>query len=356
MQSFFIGIGAAVANALPEILGRFGVTGNAVNGVPLAVQYTFKLGAAVFLLAVLWTVFTSKEYPPEDLEEFRRKQRAYARFQFQPAFLILGGVAGVLAGAGRGALVEQHLTWWHLLAGGGIGTAIGWVLSGPHVGPAIREMPATMKQLAVVQFFTWLGLFCMWMFFSLATAQQIFHTTDAQSKAFDEGTAFGGRTFAWYWIVCFAVAFLLPAVARVTSRKLVHALALILGGVSLLATGFIHDRVLWQCTMIGVGIAWASILALPYAILSGALPAERMGVYMGIFNFFIVIPEIVASLALEPVVKNLFGNDPVKVVMLGGASMLVAAAMMVRVKDVSALETAPGPQEPGPLPTEEMPG
>jgi maltose/moltooligosaccharide transporter len=343
MQSFFIGIGAAVANALPEILGRFGVTGNAANGVPLAVQYAFKLGAAVFLLAVLWTVFTSKEYPPENLEEFRRQQRAHVRFQFQPAFLILGGVAGVLAGAGRGALVEHHLTWWHLLAGGGIGAAIGWVLSGPHVGPAIREMPATMKQLAVVQFFTWLGLFCMWMFFSLATAQQIFHTTDAQSKAFDEGTAFGGRTFAWYSIVCFAVAFVLPAVARVTSRKSVHALALILGGVSLLATGFIHDRVMWQCTMIGVGIAWASILALPYAILSGALPAERMGVYMGIFNFFIVIPEIVASIALEPVVKNLFGNDPVKVVMLGGASMLVAAAMMWRVKDISAAETAPGP-------------
>jgi maltose/moltooligosaccharide transporter len=344
MQSFFIGIGAAVANALPEILGRFGVTGNAANGVPLAVQYAFKLGAAVFLLAVLWTVLTSKEYPPDNLEDFRRQQRAHPRFQFQPAFVMLGGVAGALAGAGRGALVEQHLTWWHVLAGAGIGGAIGWVLSGPHVGTAIREMPATMKQLAIVQFFTWLGLFCMWMFFSLATAQQIFHTTDAHSKAFDEGTAFGGRTFAWYSIVCFGVAFLLPSLARITSRKFVHALALSLGGASLLATGFIHDRTLWQCTMIGVGIAWASILALPYAILSGALPAERMGVYMGIFNFFIVIPEIVASIALEPVVKNLFGNDPVKVVMLGGASMLVAAAMMARVKDVSAAETAPGPQ------------
>jgi maltose/moltooligosaccharide transporter len=347
MQSFFIGIGAAVANALPESLRRFGVTGNAANGVPLAVQYAFKLGAAVFLLAVLWTVFTSKEYPPENLEEFRRQQREHARFQFQPVFLILGGVAGALAGAGRGALVDQHLTLWHVLAGAAIGAAVGWVLSGPHVGPAIREMPATMKQLAVVQFFTWLGLFCMWMFFSLATAQQIFHTTDAQSKAFDEGAAFGGRTFAWYSIVCFAVAFVLPAIARATSRKSVHALALILGGVSLLATGFIHNQTLWQCTMIGVGIAWASILALPYAILSGALPAARMGVYMGIFNFFIVLPEIVASIALEPVVKNLFGNDPVKVVMLGGASMLVAAALMARVKDVSAVAVAPRAHEPG---------
>jgi len=129
--------------------------------------------------------------------------------------------------------------------------------------------------------------------------------------------------------------------ARATSRKLVHALALIAGGIGLLSTGFIHDRILWQCTMIGVGIAWASILAMPYAMLSGALPAERMGVYMGIFNFFIVIPEILASIALEPIVKDLFGNNPVKVVMLGGASMLVAAAFVSRVKDVGATRMIP---------------
>ncbi|HET7626050.1 MAG TPA: MFS transporter [Verrucomicrobiae bacterium] len=337
MQSFFIGIGAAVANALPEILGHFGVNGNAANGVPLAVQYSFKLGAAVFLVAVLWTVFSSKEYPPKNPEEFRGKSSPRGAVQFQPSFLVIGAILGCLAGMARGGLVDHHLTIWHLLAGGGIGALIGGVSGGPHVGPAIREMPATMRQLGSVQFFTWLGLFCMWMFFSLATAQQIFHTTDAQSKAFDEGAAFGGQTFAWYSIVCFAVAFALPVAAKMTSRICVHSLALIAGGLSLIATGFIHDKILWQCTMIGVGIAWASILAMPYAILSNALPAGRMGVYMGIFNFFIVIPEIVASIALEPVVKNLFGNDPVKVVMLGGVSLLLAAVLMIRVRDVSAL-------------------
>lgn len=387
MQSFFIGIGAAIANALPDLLDSFGVKGNAPNGVPYAVLYAFKLGAAVFLLAVLYTVITSKEYPPENLEDFRRKKRAAAGFLVRPGFLfrfafagaalgaaadilvdlnltlwrflavaaasgaiggaigafrtgarapLWSGLAGAALGLARGALVEQHLTVWHLLAGCAIGIAIGAVLSGPHVASAIKQMPATMKQLAVVQFFTWLGLFCMWMFFGLATAQQIFHTTDAHSAAFDRGTNFGGRTFAWYSIVCFAVAFVLPVLARATSRKLVHALALMAGGLSLLATGFIHDRVLWQLTMLGVGIAWASILAMPYAMLSGALPAERMGVYMGIFNFCIVIPEILASVALEPIVKHAFGNDPVKVVMLGGASMLVAAAMVARVTDVAA--------------------
>ncbi|MGH8045956.1 MAG: MFS transporter [Chthoniobacterales bacterium] len=333
MQSFFIGIGAAVANALPSILGHFGVTGHAANGVPLTVQYAFKLGAIVFLFAVLWTVFTSKEYPPEDMEEFRRKKSERKGFHLEPKFLLIGAAAGALMGVCRGALVEHHLTPWHILAGMGIGGAIGLVLSGREVSAALKEMPKTMKRLAFVQFFTWMGLFCMWMFFSLATAQQVFGTLDPKSHAFDQGTAFGGETFAWYSIVCFLVAFILPPLAKATNRRIVHSIALVAGGLSLLSTGFIHDRVLWQCTMIGVGFAWASILSMPYAILSGALPAARMGVYMGIFNFFIVIPEIVASLALEPVIKQVFGNDPVKVVMLGGGSLLIAAILTQFVRE-----------------------
>lgn len=338
MQSFFIGIGAAIANALPSILDKFGVTGNTEHGIPLSVMWAFKLGAAAFLLAVLWTVFTSKEYPPEDMAAFQRERAVQKTFHFNAKFLLIGAVAGLLLGVARGHLVEHALTIWHVVIGGGIGAIIGLVLSGPEVGSAIAEMPKTMKQLAVVQFFTWLGLFCMWMFFGLATAQQIFGTLDAKSPAFDAGTLFGGQTFAWYSIVCFLVAFALPPLAKKTSRKTVHSLALIAGGVCLVATGFLKGpeaKLLWQCTMIGVGIAWASILSMPYAILSGALPAGRMGVYMGIFNFFIVIPEILASLALEPVVKQLFENDPVKVVMLGGAAMLIAAVMTQFVKDES---------------------
>ena len=339
MQSFFIGIGAAVANALPEVFRRFGIVGNAANGVPLSVQYAFRLGAVVFILAVFWTVLTSREYPPADLIEFRRKQSQRTGFQLQPAFLIIGAICGALLGVGRGFLVDGSLTVWHVVAGAVVGGAIGTVLSGPHVASALREMPATMKQLAVVQFFSWLGLFCMWMFFGLATAQQIYNTTDPKSPSFDAGTSFGGQTFAWYSIVCFLVAFILPVAAKATSRKVVHGAALVAGGLSLLATGLIHDRFLWQCTMVGVGIAWASILAMPYAMLSGALPAERVGVYMGIFNFFIVIPEILASIALEPIVKKVFNNNPVNVVMLGGAAMLVAAAFVSRVKDVGEIPT-----------------
>jgi maltose/moltooligosaccharide transporter len=333
MQSFFIGVGAAVANALPSIFQHFGMTGNAANGVPLSVLYAFKIGALVFLGAVIYTVLASKEYPPENMEEFLRHKREQRLFNLDPKFIGFGALAGALAGSLRGLLIEQHFTPWHALAGAAIGGAIGLVLGGKEVATAIREMPRTMKQLAVVQFFTWLGLFCMWMFFGLATALQIFGTLDAKSPAFDQGTAFGGQTFAWYSIVCFLVAFLLPPLAKRTSRRFVHALALTLGGLSLLATAAIHDRTLWQCTMVGVGIAWASILSMPYAMLSGALPAARMGVYMGIFNFFIVIPEIFASLALQPLVKHVFNNNPLYVVMLGGASMLVAAVACLRVKE-----------------------
>ncbi|MGQ0646427.1 MAG: MFS transporter [Gemmatimonadaceae bacterium] len=332
-QSFFIGVGAAIANALPSILQSFGVTGNAPNGVPLTVQYAFRLGAGVFLLAVLWTVLTTREYPPDDLAEFNRRKRERKAFHFQPSLVGGGAVLGALFGASRGALVDQQLGLVQPLVGALIGAALGVALSGPEVSSALRDMPRTMRQLAVVQFFTWLGLFCMWMFFGLASAQQIFGATDPLTADFDRGTAFGGQTFAIYSIVCLLVAFALPPLARATSRKTVHSVALGCGAAGLLATGFIHDPTLWKVTMVGVGVAWASILSMPYAMLSGAIPAARVGVFMGIFNFFIVIPEIIASLTLQPIVGRLFDNDPVKVVMLGGASLALAALATLFVSD-----------------------
>jgi maltose/moltooligosaccharide transporter len=289
-QSFFIGVGATLANGLPFIFRRFGVTGSTESGIPFTVQYSFKIGACVFLVAVLWTVITSKEYPPDDLETFRNRRSAHR---------------GLFAGL-------------------------------REISSAIREMPGTMKQLAVVQVFTWLGLFCMWMFFGLMTARHVFGATDKSDPQFDRGTEWGGICFMVYSLVCFAVAFVMPRLAAATSRKSVHALALVCGGVGLLSVYAIHDPYWLLTTMVGVGIAWASILSMPYAILAGALPAARMGVYMGIFNFFIVIPEIIASLTFQPLVKEVFGNNPLYVVMLGGASLLVAAALVVRIRDVAA--------------------
>lgn len=291
MQSFFIGIGASLANALPFFLSWMGVSGNTDSGIPLTVKYSFQVGAAVFLLAVLWTVVTTRESPPEDMEAFRRAQ-AERR--------------------GAGAILAE-------------------------IGGAMRSMPRTMKQLAVVQTFTWLGLFCMWMFFVPTVARHVFGATDPRSDLYTQGIEWGGFAFAFYSITCFAVAFALPAVARATSRKATHAMALACGGVGLLAVYVIQDPYVLLLTMVGVGIAWASILSMPYAILSTAIPAERMGVYMGVFNFFIVIPEIIAALTFGPLIRGVFGegnpNAPLYMVMFGGVCLLAAAVSVSVVED-----------------------
>ena len=287
MQSLFIGIGASLANALPWVLGRMGVVGDTPSGIPLAVKYAFQAGAAMFLLCVLWTVFTTTEEPPADMAAFEREKRE------------TGGVA-------------------HLVA---------------EVSGAVRAMPATMKQLAVVQLLTWLGLFCMWLFYVPAVARRVFGATDPQSALYAEGTAWAGLTFAVYSIVCFVVALALPRVAAATSRRAVHAGSLVLGALGLLSVAVIQNRYALIGSMVGVGVAWASILSMPYAMLSTALPAARMGVYMGVFNFFIVIPEIVASLAFGPVTRALYGADnpnaPFYWVLTGGGCLLAAAAACV---------------------------
>ena len=306
MQSFFIGIGATMANALPYMFRAYGVddptaqtAGAAARTIPASVNYSFKIGAVVFLICVLWTVLTTKEYPPEDLEEFERKKLNIA----------FGNIL---------QLIRELLT---------------------EIAAAMREMPTTMKQLAVVQFFTWLGLFCMWMFFGLMTSYHVFGAVNERDPLFVDGQAWGGNAFAIYSVTCFAVAFLLPPLARATSRKIVHAIALVCGAVGLMSVYFIQDKSILLLTMIGVGIAWASILSMPYAILSGALPAARMGVYMGIFNFFIVIPEIIASFLFGPVIRIVFGRDNPKsalyVVMAGGFFLGLAALSVLLVRDVA---------------------
>lgn len=299
MQSFFIGIGATLANALPFLLSAAGVTGNTDSGIPLTVKYSFQVGACVFLLAVLWTVVTTRENPPADMDAWRREQ---------------------LEKRGFGLIMRD-------------------------VASAVRDMPATMKQLAVVQVFTWLGLFCMWLFFVPATARHVFGATDPQSALYTEGIEWGGMAFAFYSITCFIVALALPRLAALTSRKTVHAAALICGAIGLLSMYLIHDKYLLLLTMVGVGIAWASILSMPYSILSVALPPHRMGVYMGVFNFFIVIPEIIAALGFGPLIRLVFGtsnpNAPLYVVMMGGLFLLIAAACVSFVDDVAGRTPEP---------------
>jgi len=293
MQSFFIGVGATFAGWLPLAFRRFGVSGNTESGIPLTIKYAFQLGAIAFLLAVLWTIFTTKEYPPEDMDAFHRMRREKAGF-----------AAGF----------REIIT-------------------------AVREMPLTMRQLAPVQICTWLGLFCMWLFYVPAVARHVFGAFDPKSEAYTHGVEWGGFAMSFMNITCFAVAFLLPKLAAATSRKTVHALCLICGAMGLLSVYLINNPWLLVVSMIGVGIAWASILSMPYAILSGALPASRMGVYMGVFNFFIVIPEITQALTFGPLIRGVFGKDnphsSLYVVLIGGCFMLLAALLVTRVEDVA---------------------
>ncbi len=295
MQSFFIGIGAALASALPFLLRRVGVgetTEVAAGTIPPTIKYSFIVGAVAFFTAVIWTIVTSKEYPPDDMDEFRRR-KAETR--------------GVKA-------------WFEEILG------------------AVQEMPLTMRQLAWVQVFTWFGLFCMWLFFSLTVARHVFGAVDPAAPDYDLRRTLGiewtGVCFAVFNITCFALAFVLPRLAGVIGRKGTHALALVSGGIGLLSTFFIRDPYILLIAMVGVGFAWASILSMPYVILSSSLPAARMGVYMGVFNFFIVLPQIFASLTLGPLVGRVLDNEPLYVVMLGGVSFIVAAILVVRVHDV----------------------
>lgn len=287
MQSFFMGAGAVLADVMPYLLRHvFGVgdQSSSPGALPENVTLSFYVGAAAFFAAVLWTIVSSSESPPADWEEFQRRKSA---------------------SAGVGRLLRE-------------------------IGTAIAEMPTTMRRLAVVQFFTWLGLFCMWLHFSNAVPA-IFGTNDPSSELFRRGVEWAGVCYAVKDAVTFAAAFGLLAVARRLDRRAIHGACLLCGAASLLAVGLVHGEAQKDWLLVALalgGVAWASILSMPYAILAGALPAERMGVYMGIFNFFIVLPEIVASLSFGWLVRRFLDGNLVYAVMAGGAFMLVAAVAL----------------------------
>ncbi len=298
MQSLFIGLGAVVASALPWLLTNwFHMTPDHVaSAIPKTVRLSFYLGAAAFFGAVLWTIVTTREYPPENLEAFRQKKAEHRSLASHAAEIVT----------------------------------------------AIREMPLTMRQLAPVQLLTWLGLFCMWLYFPVAVAWNVFGAADANSPAYTRGVEWAGMCFGMYSLVCFAFSFFLPALAKAVGRKHAHSLCLTCGALGLLSVAVIHDKNLLLLSMVGVGIAWASTLSMPYSVLAGSLPPERTGVYMGIFNFFIVLPEIIASLFFGWVMLHLLHNNRLAAVVAGGVFMALAAVLMQRVVDPGAVpvETA----------------
>jgi maltose/moltooligosaccharide transporter len=377
MQSFFIGIGAVIGSFLPWILANwFNVPEVPAEGklLPFNLKLSFYIGAAVLLLAVLWTIIRTKEYSPAELEEFEKGERI-ARGELPEdkpapasAAANVEGQAGSVTAAGQGKDVNFYrpgiiwlsvglvLTFILLRANlekelyvvtGGISIfgllqiIAGWLKSAGKGGNGLnsiltdlRHMPSTMGQLAVVQFFTWFALFSLWIYTTSAVTSRIYGTSDTTSLAYNEGANWVGVLFGVYNGFSALVAFLLPVLAKYTSRKLTHTISLLIGGLSLMSISLIQTPGLLILPMLGIGLAWASILSMPYAILTGSLPHNKMGIYMGIFNFFIVIPQILAASILGSMVKHIFDGNTMLALVTGGISMIIAALAVKFVKDV----------------------
>jgi len=357
MQSLFIGIGAYVASKLPSIMtNRFGVANVAPAGIiPDSVRLSFYLGAGVFFCAVLWTVITSREYPPEEMvlfEENQSRERSTGRKRTAPEFAA-NGARQVRVGIGLfflGTVLSAILTYERvyqvlilsagtsvvglLLSAGGMLQRAGWVDNGfVTILNDFQDMPRTMKQLAWPQFFSWFALFAMWIYTTAAVTSHIYGTSDPTSALFNEGANRVGEAFGDYNGIAALAAFAIPPLARWSSPKLAHIICLICGAVGLFSIYFITDQRYLTLSMVGVGIAWASILAMPYAILTGSLPPSKLGYYMGVFNFFIVIPQIVAASVLGYIIGHFFGGAAIYAMLIGGGSLVLAAALMLRVRD-----------------------
>ncbi len=277
MQSLLIGFGAVLSSALPWLLTNLGLVDPAAHaggGIPFSVKLSFYIGAVVYISAVLYTIVTTPEFPPE---------------------------------APTG---QEHAAPKSFFA---------------ELVHGIGQMPFVMRRLAVVQFFTWLGLFCMWIYFTPAIARTIFGGTPG-SPEYQKGLEWGGVCFAVYNGVAFFISFALVALAQQgVAAKTMHRVGLLCAGLGLISAGLFQTPELLIVSMIGVGIGWATILSMPYALLANAIPANQMGFYMGVFNFFIVLPQILAATLLGPAVEFLFRGQAIYAVMFGGVCMLAAA-------------------------------
>jgi maltose/moltooligosaccharide transporter len=298
IQSLFIGLGGTIASALPWMMTNwFGIATDAGgNGhIPHSVRLSFYIGAAAFLGAVLWTVFSTKEYPPTELELQAIRTR---RFD--------------------------------------------WTLGLGAIFALVFQLPRRMWELGLVQFFTWIGMFSMWVYFSPAVAKGIFHAMPGTPEMEASG-AWSGFCFAAYNAVCFIFSFVLLWATKYTGPKLMHVVCLAIGGLGLAAVSLATNQHQLLISMAAVGIAWSSILSMPYAMLAPALPKDKVGVMMGMFNLFIVLPQIVASSLLGFALKNFLHNEPVNALVLGGASMGLAAVLTLFVVTFKKTSAEPLP-------------
>jgi maltose/moltooligosaccharide transporter len=355
-QSFFIGTGTVIASVLPYVLTNwFHVQNTAPAGqIPLSVKLSFYVGGVVFICAVIWTIIRTKEYSPDELREFSSEDNFKRNFETEtenfhsPEVFVKRGIYWILAGILLSIIIRIFSLERELyILSFGIGTfGLIQVISGLFVSHGktkgglvvvlsdLYSMPRTMKQLASVQFFSWFALFSMWIYTTSAVTSHIFGTKDPTSELYNQGANWVGILFAIYNGFAALVAFLLPVLAKLTNRRITHSVSLIAGGLGLISIILFHTSHMLILSMLGIGMAWASILAMPYAILTGSLPANKMGTYMGIFNLFIVIPQILASSILGLFVRDVFGGESIYALVAGGISMFIAALLILFVKDV----------------------
>ena len=293
IQTVLIGIGAVIGSWLPYALSNwFGIANTAEPGkVPVNLVISFLFGAVVLIGTILITVTTTKEYSPEELKEFDEEEEEEKPVTEKQGIL--------------------------------------------QIFRDFANMPGTMFRLGIVQFFSWFALFSMWVFSTPAIAHHIYGlpVDDNSSSAYQDAGDWVGIIFGVYNLVSAIYAFALPAIANRVGRKQTHAISLIIGGLGLISMFFAPDKYWLIASMVGVGIAWASILAMPYAILAGALPAKKIGVYMGIFNFFIVFPQIVNALIGGPIVKAFYSGNAMYAILMAGIFMILGAFTLKFVKD-----------------------
>jgi maltose/moltooligosaccharide transporter len=343
MQSFFIGVGSVVASALPWAFAKYGISNTAAAGaIPDTVKYAFYAGAVALFGAIGWTVLSTREYPPDQLAAFDKSRPAgserpeAAAAGYAPWLWLAAGASGIALVYFTHVDKQLYLLAAGLAAYGAVQIAVGFSRSHNLFTDIIADMhamPATMRQLAVVQFFSWFALFAMWIYTTAAVTAVHFGSTDTQSAAYNDGANWVGVLFAAYNAFAALAAMLIPSMTRRFGLRVSHLVNLCLGGLGLISFLLIRDPQWLLLSMAGVGFAWASILSLPYALLSDSVPADKMGVYMGIFNFFIVIPQLLAASVLGFLLKTFFGNAPINALLIGGASLIVAGVCTLRVKE-----------------------
>jgi maltose/moltooligosaccharide transporter len=351
MQSFFIGLGAVVASMLPWLLERAGVSNHVVAdadgaGIPDTVRYAFEIGAAVLFGAILWTVLRSREYPPEELLAFADASPPVPSGAVDPGRERRRGLLWALGALTAIVLIRLSALdpQLYLVCGGALLWGVAQYLHGRGLRAGafttfmgdLALMPTAMRRLAPVQFFSWLALFSMWIYTTAAVAEVHFGSTDPHSEAFNHGANWVGVLFAAYNGFAALAAAVIPLMVRRWGLRLTHLVNVWLGAAALLSFVVIRDPNWLLLSMLGMGFAWASILSLPYALLSDSLPAQKMGLYMGVFNFFIVIPQLVAATVLGFLLHALFGGAPIYALALGGASFLVAGVLVLRVPQPQA--------------------